>query len=202
MSASDWVAVLIAGMGILGTLAAAVLAQLGEARRTRRTREIEVIRRAEDRSDALARERREAIRSDYREILRFIARTRLFVLEMRARLAGLQDYSAHASSDAREVEDLEARAEILRRRFLDELPDVQSLIGAWAPQTLITLFDQIDDFGPRISAHMSVVLHFKVDGRRIAKGFDDLLNELDQLVTLLNRARDLLQAEQSPLNDP
>jgi hypothetical protein len=141
---------------------------------------------------------REAIRSDYREILRFIERTRLFVLEMRARLAGLEDYSAHASSDAREVEDLEARAEILRRRFLDELPDVQSLIGAWAPETLITLFDQIDDFRPKIAAHMSVALHVKLDGKRFAEGIDDLLGELDQLVTLLNRARDLLQAEQRP----
>lgn len=110
MSASSWVAVLIAGLGILGTLAATALAQLGEGKRASRARQVEATRRAEDRQDALERERREAIRSDYRGILRFISRTRIFVLEMRARLTKLEDWSAHASSDAREVEDLAYKA--------------------------------------------------------------------------------------------
>ncbi len=79
-------------------------------------------RRAEDRRDALERERREAIRSDYREILRFVARTRLFVLEMRNRLAELEYWSGHLSTDAHEVDDLEARTQILRRRFLGRTP--------------------------------------------------------------------------------
>ena len=118
---------------------------------------------------------------------------------MRARLAELEDWSAHASSDAREVEDLEARAGILRRRFLDELPDVQSLVGAWAPASLVALFDEIDDFGPKISATMSVALHFKVDGKRRPEATAAALGELDRLVTLLNKARDLLYAEQQPL---
>jgi hypothetical protein len=198
VSASNWVAVLIAGLGILGTLAAGALAQLGEGKRASRARQVEASRRAEDRRDALERERREAIRSDYREILRFVARTRLFVLEMRARLAELEDWSAHASSDAREVEDLEARAEMLRRRFLDELPDVQSLVGAWAPDNLIAIFDEIDDFGPKIKAGVSVALHLRFDGKRLPEGIADVLAELDHLVTLLNQARDLLHAEQQP----
>ena len=88
MSASDWAAVLIAGLGILGTLSATVLAQRGEAKRANRAQQIEAARRAEDRRDALEKERREAIRNDYREILRFVARTRLFVLEMRDRFGG------------------------------------------------------------------------------------------------------------------
>ena len=61
--------------------------------------------------------------SALREILRFVAQTRLFVLEIRRRLAELEDWSARLSTDAREVEDLEARAQILRHRFLKELPD-------------------------------------------------------------------------------
>ena len=63
------------------------------------------------------------------EILRFVARMRLFVLEMRRRLAELEDWSARLSTDAREVEDLEARAQILRNRFLKKLPDVQTSVG-------------------------------------------------------------------------
>lgn len=155
MSTASWVPVLIAGLGILGTLSATLLGQRGEAKRADRLQQIEATRRTEDRRDALERERREAIRSDYREILRLVARTRLFVLEMRARLGELEYWSAHLSSDRREVEDLEARAEILRRRFLDELPDVQSLVGAWAPNNLIAIFDEIDDFGPKILAAVS-----------------------------------------------
>jgi hypothetical protein len=131
MSASGWVAVLIAGLGIIGTLLATVLAQRWEAKRSDRVQQIEAAHRVEDRRDAIDRERREAIRSDYREVLRFVARARLFVLEMRNRLNELEYWSAHLNTDEREVEDLEARAQILRRRFLDELPDVQSLVGAW-----------------------------------------------------------------------
>jgi hypothetical protein len=198
MKASQWVAVLIAGLGIFGTLAATALAQWAEAKRAERARQVEAQRRQEDRRDALQRERREAIRSDYREILRFVARTRLFVLEMRARLAELEEWSAHASSDDREVEDLEARGEMLRRRFLDELPDVQSLVGAWAPDELISTFDEIDDFGPRVAAGMRAALHFKIDGRRFGEGIDDTLATLDELVALLDRARSLLRAEQVP----
>jgi hypothetical protein len=199
VNASNWVAVVIAGLGILGTLLATALAQRGEAKRANRALQAEAIRRAEDRRDALERERREAIRSDYREILRFVARTRLFVSEMRERLTELERWSAHTSSDAREVEDLEARAEILRRRFLDELPEVQSLVGAWAPANLIAIFDEIDDFGPKISAAMSTALHFKIDGKRLPEGNAKALSELDHLLVLLNQARDLLYAEQQPL---
>lgn len=185
-------------MGIFGTLAASGLAQLGEGKRASRARQVEATRRAEDRRDALERERREAIRSDYREVLRFVSRTRLFVLDVRARLAELEDWSAQASSNAREVDDLEARVEILRRRFLDELPDVQSLVGAWAPDNLVAIFDEIDDYGPKIASGMPVALHFKVNGSRLPEGTVHVLNQLDRLVTLLNRARDLLRAEQQP----
>jgi hypothetical protein len=118
---------------------------------------------------------------------------------MRDRLAELEDWSSHVSSDAREVEDLEARAEILRRRFLDELPDMQALVGAWAPDSVIAVFDEIDDFGPKIAAGMSLALHSKVDGKRFSEGIADELGELDRLLTLLNQARDLLRAEQQPI---
>jgi hypothetical protein len=192
------VAVLIAGLGITGTLSATVLAQRGEAKRASRAQDIESIRRSEDRRDALERERREAIRADYREILRFVARTRLFVLEMRERLAELEEWSAHASSDAREVEDLEARAAILRRQFLDELPDIQGLVGAWASSDLIGIFDEIDDFTTKIPAAISVALHLKLDGKRLPQGIPNALGQLDHLVTLLNQARALLRTQQLP----
>jgi hypothetical protein len=198
MSASSWIPLLIAGLGILGTLSATVLAQRGEAKRADRLQQMEAIRRAEDRRDGLERERREAIRNDYREILRFVARTRLFALEMRARLGELEYWSAHLSTDKREVEDLEARAEILRRRFLDELPDVQSLVGAWAPNNLIAIFDEVDDFGPKITATVSTALHFKIGGERFPEAITKALGELDRLVALLEKARDALQAEQRP----
>src|SRR5207302_3679529 len=109
-------------------------------------------RRSEDLEAALQRERRDAIRADYREILRFIAHTRLFVSEMKARLSNLSWVIEHKNSDAREVEDIEPRAEMLRRRFLDELPDVQALAEAWGSDKLINAFDAIDDFGPKIAA--------------------------------------------------
>jgi hypothetical protein len=198
MSASGWVAVLIAGLGIIGTLLATVLAQRWEAKRSDRIQQIEAARRAEDRRDALDRERREAIRSDYREVLRFVARTRLFVLEMRNRLNELEYWSAHKSTDEREVEDLEARTQILRRRFLDELPDVQSLVGAWGPVKLISIFDEIDDFGPKASSAVSVAVHFKIDGKRFPEGIAKALGDLDQLLSLLDQVRDLLYVEQQP----
>jgi hypothetical protein len=53
-----------------------------------------------------------------------------------------------------------------RRRFLGELPDVQSLAGAWGPVKLISIFDEIDDFGPEASSAVSVAVHFKIDGKR------------------------------------
>jgi lysyl-tRNA synthetase class I len=100
--------------------------------------------------------------------------------------------------DRREVEDLEARAEILRRRFLDELPDVQSLVGAWAPNNLISIFDEIDDFGPKIAAAVSAALYFKIGGERFPEAITKALGELDRLAALLEKARDALQAEQRP----
>ena len=110
MSESSWVAVLIATLGIVGTLAATFLAQRGESKRAERTSRTDEFRRAEDRQAAIDRERREADQTDYREILRFIASTRLFVHEIRQRLGELEAWSAEASSDTREVEDLEARS--------------------------------------------------------------------------------------------
>jgi hypothetical protein len=132
------------------------------------------------------------------EVLRFVARTRLFVLEMRRRLAELEDWSARLSTDAREVEDLEARAQILRNRFLKELPDVQTSVGMWAPANVIAIFDEIYALGPKAASAVSVVLHFKVDGKRFRGGIDMALGELDHLVTLLNQTRDLLQTELRP----
>lgn len=149
MDSTDAVAIVIAGLGIAGTLGGTLLAQLGEARRANRSSDAETIRREQDRQDALARERREALRNDYREIIRFVTRTRLFVMVLRDRLAGLEAYSASASDDSREVEDLEARSEMLRLRLLEELPDVQSLVGVWAPRSLLEIFDRIYAAGPK-----------------------------------------------------
>lgn len=198
MTASDWVTIVVAALGIIGTLGATALAQRGDEKRALRDERAEAARRAQDRKDLIARERRDAVRADYREVLRFLSRTRLFVLEMRSRLAELEEWSSHVSSDAREVEDLEARAEILRRRFLDELPDMQTLVEAWAPEELVAIFDEIDDFGPKVAAGMNVALHFKVDGKRFAEGIDDFLRELDRLVNLLTSAREQLRAAQWP----
>lgn len=198
MKASDWVTILVAAFGILGTLGATALAQRADERRAKTAERAEESRRAQDRADLLAQERRDAVRSDYRDVLRFLSRTRLFIVEMRSRLVGLEEWSARASSDAREVEDLEARAEMLRRRFLDELPDMQTLVEAWAPDEVIALFDEIDDFGPKVAAGMQVALHFKVDGKRFQQGIDDFVRELDRLVDLLTSAREHLRLEQWP----
>lgn len=198
MEAAEWVALLIAGLGIFGTLAATLIAQRGEAKRAERTFSRDEARRAEDRRAAVERERREAFRSDYREVLRFVARTRLFVAEMRARLKNLEWVTAHYSSDAREVEDLEARAEMLRRRFLDDLPDIQALVGVWGSNDLVALFDDIDDFGTRIVAAISTGLHFKVSGQRQEFAVEAGLSEIDRLWDLLDKARGIVQSDLQP----
>ncbi|KUH78190.1 hypothetical protein AU072_09605 [Mycolicibacterium novocastrense] len=169
----------------MSTLMATGLAQLAEGKRAKRTRD-----------DAIQKELREAKRNDYREILRFIAKTRLFVIEMRRRLEELEEWSAQASSDAREVEDLEARALMLRRQFIDELPGIQGLVGMSAPDEVIAIFDRIGSFGPEIAGGMQTVLHLKIDGKRYAKSIEAELGRLDQLVTLLTEARDVLRSEQ------
>jgi hypothetical protein len=129
------------------------------------------------------------------EVLRFVAQTRLFVSEMRRRLAELEDWSARLSTDVREVEDLEARVQILRNRFLKEFPNVQTSVGIWTPANVIAMFDEINDFWPGAASSVSVAVHLKIDGKRLREGIDMALGELDHLVTLLNQARDLLQTE-------
>ena len=189
MKSSEWVAVLIAGLGILGTLCAAAIAQVGEARRAQRATSAEAMRRHQDREDALAREAREALRGDYREVLRFLTRTRLFVMTLRRHLTGLEEWAASASDDSREVEDLEARSKILRLRLLEELPDVQSLVGVWAPASLLETFDEIYEFAPKISAVVTVAVHLKVSGRRSPEAMAEAVKAVDQLLDLLNQAR-------------
>jgi hypothetical protein len=44
-------------------------------------------------------------------------------------------------------------------------PDVQSLVGAWASDELIAIFDEIEDVGPKIAAGMLVALHLKYQGK-------------------------------------
>ena len=198
MEAAEWVALLIAGLGIFGTLAATLIAQRGEAKRAERTFSRDEARRAADGRGAVERERREALRSDYREVLRFVAGTRLFVAEMRARLNNLEWVTAHYSSDAREVEDLEVRAEMLRRRFLDDLPDIQALVGVWGSIDLVELFDDIDDFGIRIVAAISAGLHFKVSGERQDFAVEAGLSEIDRLLDLLDKARQIVQSDLQP----
>lgn len=198
VKASEWIPIAIAGLGILGTLSATVIAQRGEAERALRTQATDEARRAEARQDALQRERREAIRADYREVLRFLARTRHFVLELRFRLTNLEWVTAHLSTDAREVEDLEARAAILRQRFLDELPEIQTLVGAWGSDDVVALFDEIDDSTTKIPAALSAAVHFKVLGERQAFAVESGLAEIDKLLNVLKRARTAVYSEQEP----
>lgn len=106
MTASEWVIATIAALGILGTLAATVLAQWGEAKRSEKTARLESGRRTQERSDALARERREAVRADYRDVLRFVSSTRLFALELRKCFAEIEDWTQSGATDDREVSDL------------------------------------------------------------------------------------------------
>jgi hypothetical protein len=63
---------------------------------------------------------------------------------------------------------------------------------------LISIFDEIDDFGPKASSAVSVAVHFKIDGKRFPEGIAKALGDLDQLLSLLDQARDLLYAEQQP----
>jgi hypothetical protein len=174
-------------MGILGTLGGTALAQRGEARRAARAQ-----------TDALEKEQREVVREDCQKVLRFVADTRIFVLELRRRFVDIEDWSAHASSDAREVEDLEARAQMLRHRCIDELPDVQALVGVSAPDDVVTVFDEIARVWPRVVTGTTVSLHFKVDGKRLPSGIAEAVGHIDQLLALLKQARELLRAELLP----
>lgn len=198
MDASDWVTVIVAALGIVGTLSATVIAHVLESKRAARLHAIEAVRTAAERADSTARERRDAIRSDYREVLRFVALTRGFVTEMRRRLEELPGWTATLSSDAREVEDLEARAELFRRRMLTELPDMQALVGVWGPQPLIGLFDDLAGFGPKVAASVSVGINFKYRNERFPAALDEAGGALDDVLALLERARELVQTELAP----
>lgn len=187
MSSSDVVAIVIAGLGIFGTLGGTLLAQRGEARRADRAR-----------LDVLRKERRETVRENYQDILRFIAEIRTFLLEMRSRLVELEEWSAHASSDAREVEDLEARAQMLRERCIKELPTVQALVSASAPDDVVVVFDEIARVWTEVVAGMSVALHLKVDGRRLTSSAEGEVGCIDQFLGLLERARQMLRADLLP----
>ena len=178
---------LVAGMGILGTLGGTALAQRGEARKAARAQ-----------VDALQKEKREVVREDCRKILRFVADTRIFVLELRRRFVDLEDWSAHASSDAREVEDLEARAQMLRRRCIDELPDIQALVGVSAPDDVVTVFDEITRVWRNVVSGTTVSLHLKFDGKRLPSGIAEAVGHIDHLLALLEQARELLRAELLP----
>jgi hypothetical protein len=57
---------------------------------------------------------------------------------------------------------------------------------------------QIGDFGPKIAAGVQVALHMRVSGKRLPGAIEDALVKLDDLIALLNRTRELLQAEQRP----
>lgn len=198
MDASDWVTVIVAALGIVGTLSATVIAHVLESKRAARLHQIEAVRTAAERADIAARERRDAIRSDYREVLRFVALTRMFVTEMHRRLEELPGWTATLSSDAREVEDLQARAELFRRRMLTELPDMQALVGVWGPQPLIELFDDLAGFGPKVAASVSVGINFKFENERVPAGLAEAEGALDDVLALLERARDLVQTELAP----
>jgi hypothetical protein len=198
LTAAEWVLLVVAALGILGTLLATVIAQWGEAKRTRRAQEIEDRRRAEDRRDALRRERREAVRSDYRDVLRFVARTRLFVIDMRKRLDELAYWTAHKDSVDREIEDLEARATMLRASFRTDLRDMHAIIGAWGNGDLVGVLDAMDEYDTKVPTGISMAIHFKIDGAPFPEATQAALAVLDDLLRLLDQARKLLYAEQLP----
>ena len=87
-------------------------------------------------------------------------------------------------------------AGMLRRRFLDELPAIQSLVEMSAPKEVIGTFDEVARCGNSIAAGMQVALYFKVDGKRNPSSIENVLNKLDRLLSLLNTARDILREEQ------
>ena len=197
LTAADWVLLVVAALGILGTLLATVIVQWGEARRTRRAQQIEDRRRAEDRRDALERERREAVRTDYRDALRFVARTRRFVIEIRKRLDELAYWSDHKDNDAREVEDWRPGNDF-RDSFRTDLRDVQAIIGAWGSDDLVGVFDAMDESNTKVPVGISTAIHLKFDGVRFPDATQAALAMLDDLLGLLDQARQLLYAEQLP----
>lgn len=201
LATSDTVLVVVAALGIAGTLLATVIAQIGEVRRTRRAQEVEDKRRAEDRRDAQERERREAVRSDYRDALRFVARTRRFVTEMHKRLDELAYWTAHKTDVDREVEDLEARAAMLRESFRTDLRDVQAIVGAWGNDDLVGVFDAMDDYGSRVAAGISMAIHLKLDGVRNPEAALAASGLLNDLLKLLDQARQLLYLGHLPQVD-
>jgi hypothetical protein len=201
LATANSVVLVVAALGIAGTLLATVIAQFGEARRTRRSQEVEDKRRAEDRREALQRERREAVRSDYRDALRFVARTRRFVIELRKRLDELAYWTAHKSDVDPEVEDLEARAAVLRDSFRTDLRDVQAIVGAWGSDDLVGVFDAMDDYDTKVPTAISIAIHLKFDGVRYPEATKHALEVLDDLLGLLDRARQLLYAEHLPRVD-
>lgn len=198
LATSDSVVLVVAALGIAGTLLATVIGQVGVAMHSRRAQEVEDRRRAEDRRDALQQQRREAVRADYRDALRFVARTRRFVIELRRRLDELAHWTANKSDVDREVEDLEARAAMLRDSFRTDLRDVQAIVGAWGNDDLIGAFDAMDDYDTKVPAGISTAIHMKFDGVRYPEATRAALEVLDELLRLLERARQLLDAEQMP----
>lgn len=73
---SDTALVIVACVGVGGTLTASAVAQLGEGRRTKKRVAVEEKRRQEDRADAIARERRERNYADHAQILVFVVEVR------------------------------------------------------------------------------------------------------------------------------
>jgi len=87
---------------------------------------------------------------------------------------------------------------MLRRRCIDELPDIQALVGMSAPDDVVTVFDEIARIWPDVVTATTVSVHFKVGGKRFPDGIATALGRLDQLLALLGQARELLRAEMLP----
>lgn len=87
---------------------------------------------------------------------------------------------------------------MLRVRLLEEVPDIQSLVGVWAPGDLLELFDQIYGFGPKVRALVTTSIHAKFEGRRLDGAISESLRAIERLLSLLNEVRDLLQVEHLP----
>jgi len=117
---------------------------------------------------------------------------------MRKRLDELAYWTAHTDSDAREVEDLEARATILRDSFRTDLRDVQAIVGAWGSDDLVGVFDAMDEYDTKVPAGIFMAIRLEFDGVRFPDGTQTALAMLDDLLGLLDQARRLLYAEQLP----
>lgn len=68
----------------------------------------------------------------------------------------------------------------------------------WGPERLIELSDDLASFGPKVAGTVSVGIHFKYQNERVPTALAEAEGVLDEVLGLLERARELVQAELAP----